>query len=100
MQVKLLLRNNDNDNNIFYLYYLLGLWWPPSELFGWNYVIGSYLPITVGINFVRNLIEKNDFVERSLLILTCWTIVFVIVVIVNIIATKNGKKYNKLKNLL
>ncbi|XP_050061844.1 uncharacterized protein LOC114119632 isoform X3 [Aphis gossypii] len=78
--------------------YVSGLWWPTCKFFDWNYeVVG---PISAGVCFVRNLIEKQNFDIKSLIITTCWSLILVIITIVDIATSKHEKRYNKFKNLL
>jgi len=77
-------------------FFSIGLWWPTCKLFGWNVVI-SYFPISAGICFVRNLIEKQNFVTKSLIITICWSVIFVIITAVDIATTKNEKGTINLK---
>ncbi|XP_060838304.1 uncharacterized protein LOC132920156 [Rhopalosiphum padi] len=80
--------------------YVSGLWWPTCKLFDWKYEINGYFPISAGICFVRNLIETQNFVIKSLIITTCWSVILVIITVVDIATTKHEKRNNKFKNLL
>ncbi|XP_025206646.1 uncharacterized protein LOC112602663 [Melanaphis sacchari] len=80
--------------------YVSGLWWPTCKLFDWKYEIIGYFPISASICFIRNLIEKQNFVIKSLVIIIFWSVILVVITIVDIATTNNEKRYNKFKNLL
>lgn len=63
-------------------------------------MVNYHFPISEGICFVRNLIEKQTFVTKPLITITFWSVILVIITIVDITNTKNEKRYNKFKNLL
>lgn len=92
--------NYDNFINHITFFFLIGLWWPTCELFGWRYEVNHYFPISEGICFVRKLIEKQTFVTKPLIILTFWSVILVMITIVGITNTKNEKRYNKFQNIL
>lgn len=62
-----------------------------DDIDGWIYLLHYYFPITTGINFVQNVIEKQYFSLESLLILCTWTVALVIVTLMDITNTKIGK---------
>ncbi|KAF0766228.1 Uncharacterized protein FWK35_00002325, partial [Aphis craccivora] len=65
------------------------LWWPMCKFFDWKYeVVG---PISAGVCFVRNLIEKQNFDIKSLIITTCWSVILVIITIFDIATSKHEK---------
>lgn len=70
---------------------LLGVWWPVDDVDSWRYLVYYYLPITTGINFVKNVIEKQYFSLESLLVLCTWTVALVIITLVDITNKTNGK---------
>jgi len=81
-------------------FFLTGLWWPTCELFGWIYEVNHYFPISEGICFIRNLIEKQTFVTKPFIIITFWSVILVMITVIDITNTKNEKRHNKFKNLL
>lgn len=80
------------------MFFFLGLWWPTSGSFGLKNMIIYYLPMSLGNYFIRNLIEKQYFDVKLLLILFCWTILLVIITVIGIVITNNAKMNNKLTN--